>query len=100
VTTAEFEPTPDSQVTTRVVVSGLISVASIANFKRSVARITGVSSIGVSSGPDGDFVFTVSHEVGLALARQIESMSAFDSHVDAESDGEIQVSAHDRDAVG
>ena len=97
---ADFDATPDTQVSTRVVVSGLISVASIANFKRSVARIAGVWSIGVSSGPDGDFVFTVSHDGSLALAREIESMSAFESHIDSEADGEIKVSAHDRDAVG
>ena len=97
---ADFAATPDAQASTRVVVSGLISVASIANFKRSVARITGVWSIGVSSGPDGDFVFTVSHDASLALAREIESMSAFESHIDGEAEGEIKVTAHDRDAVG
>jgi hypothetical protein len=96
----EFDATPDAQVSSRVVVSGLVSVASIANFKRSVARIAGVWSIGVSSGPDGEFVFTVSHDGGLALAREIESMPAFESHVDGDADGEIKVSAHDRDAVG
>jgi hypothetical protein len=95
-----FDATPGAQASTRVVVAGLISVASIANFKRSLARIPGVWSIGVSSGPEGDFVFTVSHDGSLALSREIESISAFESQVTSESDDEIQVSAHDRDAVG
>jgi hypothetical protein len=96
----EVDATAEAQVTTRVIVAGLISVASIANFKRSLGRIPGIWSIGVSSGPDGDFVFTVSHAGGLALSREIESMAAFESQVTSEADGEIQVSAHDRDAVG
>jgi hypothetical protein len=95
-----FDAGRDAQATARVVVAGLVSVASIANFKRSLARIAGVRSIGVSSGPDGDFVFSVSHDAGVALSNEIVAMSAFESQVTGESDGEIQVSAHDRDAVG
>jgi hypothetical protein len=94
-----FEATPGDQVTTKVVVAGLVSVASIANFKRSLARISGVWSIGVSSGPNGEFVFTVNHDGGLALPREIEAIGAFQSQITGESNGEIQVSAHDRDAV-
>jgi hypothetical protein len=96
----EFDAAPDAHVTTRVVVAGLISVASIANFKRSLGRIQGVSSIGVSSGPDGNFVFTVSHVGGLPLSREVASLAAFDSRVTSEADGELQVTAHERDAVG
>ncbi len=90
----------DAQATTRLLVVGLVSVASIANFKRSLGRIAGVWSIGVSSGPDGEFVFTVSHDAGLALANEIVSMPNFESHISGESDGEIQVSAQDRDMAG
>ena len=96
---AEFNATPDSATSTRVVVAGLISVASIANFKRSLARIPGIWSIGVSSGPDGEFVFTVSHKESLSLATEIGAMSAFESEITGEAEGEITVSAHDRDAV-
>jgi hypothetical protein len=83
-----------------VIVAGLVSVASIANFKRSLARIGGVRSIGVASGPNGDFVFTVSHDAGLALSVPIVSMAGFETQVTGESDGEITVLAHDRDAGG
>ncbi len=96
---AEFDASSASQTSTRVVVSGLISVASIANFKRSLARVPGIWSIGVSSGPDGDFVFTVSHNDSLGLAHEIQAMTAFESQITGESEGEITVSAHDRDAV-
>ena len=46
---------------TRVIVTGLVSVASIASFKRHLGRVAGVQSVGVSSGPDGEFVFAVGH---------------------------------------
>ena len=55
--------------TTRVVVTGLVSVASIAGFKRQLSRVTGVQSVGVSSGPDGEFLFSVSHDAGIVLRR-------------------------------
>ena len=42
-------------------VTGLVSVASIAGFKRHLSRVAGVQSVGVSSGPDGEFVFAVTH---------------------------------------
>ena len=62
------EPIADGgQSMSRVVVLGLVSVASIATFKRSLGRVPGISTIGVASGPDGEFVFTVSHEAGFGL---------------------------------
>jgi hypothetical protein len=99
-TAAGFDASPESATSTRVVVAGLISVASIANFKRSLARIPGIWSIGVSSGPDGEFVFTVSHNESLNLASEIGTMSAFESQITSETAEEIKVSAHDRDAAG
>ena len=101
ITELDAAPTaPDLTTTTRVVVTRLVSVASIANFKRSLARIGGVWSIGVASGPDGEFVFIVSHDAGVQLSTAIVSMPGFESQITGESDGEIQVSAQDRDAAG
>ena len=82
-----------------MVVTGLVSVASIANFKRSLGRVSGVWSIGVSSGPDGEFIFMISHSGSLALSSEIASLAGFDSRITSESDGEILVSAQDRDAA-
>ena len=86
------------RVTTRVVVLGLVSVASIATFKRSLGRVPGVSAIGVASGPDGEFVFTVSHDSGFGLADAIGGLPGFDAHVTAESADGLEVAAHDPDA--
>ena len=91
-------PASGERVTARVVVLGLVSVASIATFKRSLGRVAGVSAIGVASGPDGEFVFTVSHDAGLGLAEAIVALPGFDAHITAESADGLEVAAHDPDA--
>ena len=58
----DAQGTDEPAVTTRVVVTGLVSVASIASFKRHLGRLAGVGHVGVSSGPDAEFVFAVSHD--------------------------------------
>jgi hypothetical protein len=95
-----FENVPSADLaSTRIVVSGLVSVANIANFKRSLSRTAGVSTIGVASGPDGDFVFTVGHTLGSALTASIVGLSGFDIQLTGESDEAITVVAQDRDAT-
>jgi hypothetical protein len=89
------EPAPTENATTRVVVTGLVSVASIAGFKRNLARVSGVRSVGVSSGPDGEFVFAVTHDSGLALADGITSLPGFSARVTNEAPGELTVAARD-----
>jgi hypothetical protein len=85
------------QATTRVVVLGLVSVASIATFKRTLGRVTGISAIGVASGPDGEFVFTVSHDAGFGLADAITALPGFEARVTAETAEGLEVAAHDPD---
>jgi hypothetical protein len=96
------EPDGDRQsgdrISTRVVVRGLVSVASIATFKRSLGRVAGVSAIGVASGPDGEFVFTVSHDSSLNLGEAISGLPGFDARIGAESPDGLEVSAHDPDS--
>jgi uncharacterized protein YukE len=84
---------------TRVIVAGLVSVANIANFKRSLARTAGVSTIAVASGPDGEFVFTIGHSLGAALSASIAALPGFNIQLTGESDDAIQVAAQDRDAT-
>ena len=79
-------------------VTGLVSVASIATFKRSLGRVPGVSTIGVASGPDGEFVFTVSHDSGIRLGDAIVALPGFEARVTAETSGGLEVAAHDPDA--
>ena len=75
--------------------SGLVSVASIASFKRHMGRVTGVQSVGVSSGPDGEFVFTVHHDDGVNLREVVPSLPGFRARVTNAADGVISVAAHD-----
>ncbi|MEA2619605.1 MAG: hypothetical protein QOC97_378 [Chloroflexota bacterium] len=96
VETAETAPEA-VQATTRVVVLGLVSVASIATFKRTLGRVTGISAIGVASGPDGEFVFTVSHDAGLGLGDAITALPGFEARVTAETAEGLEVAAHDPD---
>jgi hypothetical protein len=85
---------------TQVVVVGLVSVASIATFKRQLGRLPGVKNVGVSSGPDGEFIFTVGHGPEISLGALIQTLPAFQARVVSERDGVLNVSAHDPEAEG
>ena len=82
-------------VATRVVVVGLVSVASIAGFKRHLGRVAGVQSVGVSSGPDGEFVFVVNHGPDVPLRDAIATLPGFGARVTGESDEGVMVTAKD-----
>jgi hypothetical protein len=85
---------------TQVVVVGLVSVASIATFKRQLGRLPGVKNVGVSSGPDGEFIFTVGHGSETSLSSLIPTLPAFQARVVSEREGVLNVSAHDPEAEG
>jgi hypothetical protein len=85
---------------TQVVVVGLVSVASIAQFKRQLGRLPGVKNVGVSSGPDGEFIFTVGHSAETTLNSLIPTLPAFQARVVNEREGVLNVSAHDPEAEG
>jgi hypothetical protein len=89
----------DARTTTRVVVLGLVSVASIASFKRDLGRTQGVAAIGVASGPDGEFVFTVTHDEKLDLADTITSLPGYDANINSQTENGLEISAHDPDAA-
>ncbi|MDP9482192.1 MAG: hypothetical protein M3P84_03110 [Chloroflexota bacterium] len=93
-------PAPKAAATSQVVVTGLVSVASIASFKRHIGRITGVQSVGVSSGPDGEFVFKVAHAGDVVLADAIPSLPGFEARVTGTGDGVVNVSARDPESEG
>lgn len=90
-------PESGERLVTRVSVVGLVSVASIASFKRSLGRAAGVSGIRVASGPDGEFVFTVEHDAGLALGDAITALPGFEARVTGQADGTLDIAAHDPD---
>ena len=85
---------------TRVVVTGLVSVASIAGFKRQLSRVPGVLSVGVSSGPDGEFLFAVTHDSTIVLRDAVTTLPGFGARVTAEGEGELTVTAKDPEAEG
>jgi hypothetical protein len=80
---------------TQVVVVGLVSVASIASFKRHLGRLAGVQSVGVSSGPDGEFLFAVNHSADLNLRDAVPGLPSFQARVTGSGDGVLNVTAHD-----
>jgi hypothetical protein len=86
--------------TTQVVVTGLVSVASIASFKRHLGRLAGVQAVGVASGPGGEFVFHVTHSPDVSFREVIPSMPGFGARVTGSGDGVVSVAARDPEAEG
>lgn len=82
-------------IVTQVVTTGLVSVASIASFKRHLGRLAGVAHVGVSSGPDGEFVFAVEHDPTTPLRDLIPTVPGFAARVVGVGEGTLQVSARD-----
>jgi hypothetical protein len=87
--------TETAAAATQVVVVGLVSVASIASFKRHLGRLPGVLSVGVSSGPEGEFVFAVSHGADVVLREAVPSLPTFQARVTDATEGIVHVTAHD-----
>jgi hypothetical protein len=79
-------PAGDEQ--TRVVVSGLTSVAGISAFKGSLGRVPGVASVSVSTGADDDFVFAVAHAPSTDLRRSVPEFPGFSAQMTVD-DGEL-----------
>ncbi len=82
-------------VTTQLVVTGLVSVASIASFKRHVGRLPGVAHVGVSSGPDGEFLFSVEHDPETSVRDLVPTLPGFGARVVGTGEGIVHVSAQD-----
>ena len=80
--------------------TGLVSVASIASFKRHLGRLQGVQSVGVSSGPDGEFVFSVNHNEDVSLRDVVPTLPGFQARISNAGDGVVNVAAHDPESEG
>ena len=81
--------------TTRVSVSGLVSVAGIASFKRHLSTLVGVRSVSVNSSHDGGFLFSVEHEPSLQLAMLVTRFPGFTARIVSAEGDSIVVVAHD-----
>ncbi len=90
----------DEERMTQVIVSGLVSVASIASFKRHLGRLPGVKGVAVASGPEGEFVFNVTHRADLSFRDAIPTMPGFAARVSGTGDGVVNVTARDPEAEG
>ena len=86
-------------VTSQLAVVGLVSVASIAGFKRALARTHGVRSVTVASGPSGDFVFTVSHDPETDLRSIVPALDGFAAVVTDDADGVLTITASDPEST-
>ena len=74
---------------------GLVSVASIAGFKRGLAKAPGIRSVAVASGPNGDFIFTVGHEAETDIRATVTALEGFAAVITGEADGAVTVTASD-----
>jgi hypothetical protein len=82
-------------VRTQVAVVGLVSVASIATFKRTLSRVQGVHGVQVSSGPDGEFLFNVAHDDSLDMPTAVAGVQGFEVEILESGPGIVSCKAVD-----
>jgi hypothetical protein len=80
---------------TRLLVSGLGSVAGISALKGALGQLPGVHAVSVSSGDRGEFVFAVNHDPGIDLASGVASLPGFGARITDATDDGITVVAHE-----
>ena len=86
-------------VTSQLAVVGLVSVASIAGFKRALARTHGIRSVTVASGPSGDFVFSINHDPETDLRSIVPALDGFAASITGDADGVLTATASDPDGT-
>jgi len=89
------DASPDGVGHSRLLVSGLTSVAGISAFKGAVGQLPGVRSVSVSSGERGVFIFTVSHESDTDIAEAVSSLTNFAVRITEASDESVSITAHE-----
>ena len=80
---------------TRLLVSGLGSVAGISALKGALGQLPGVHTVSVTSGERGEFVFAITHDPGLDLATGVASLPGFAARITDATDDGITVVAHE-----
>ena len=92
-------PAADAPTTTRMTVAaiGLVSVASVSNFKRLLSRVDGIHAVQVSSGPQGEFIFSLTGDRGLDLEAAVCALPGFQVELRGASETAVDVVAHDLD---
>ena len=86
---------PADASATRLLVSGLGSVAGISALKGALGQLPGVHAVSVSSGERGEFVFAITHDPGLDLATGVSNLPGFAARITGATDDGITVVAHE-----
>ncbi len=79
----------------RVVVTGLTTVATISMFKGRLSSITGVHAVGVTAGDRGSFVFAVQHDRSVALRDEVATMPGFNIAVTGDEGSTIHATVQE-----
>ena len=80
---------------TRLLVSGLASVAGISALKGALGQLPGVHAVSVSSGEQGEFVFAINHDPGVDLATGVAGLPGFAARITDATDDGFTVVAHE-----
>lgn len=86
---------PSGRMRMTVGAVGLISVASVSAFKRMLSRVDGIHAVQVSSGPQGEFVFSLTCDAGMDLAAAVCALPGFDVELRSTAEDGITVVARD-----
>ena len=85
----------ENGASSKLLVSGLTSVAGISAFKGAIGGLPGVRSVSVSTGERGVFVYTVNHEPETDIAAAIGALSAFAVEITEATGDSLRVTAHE-----
>lgn len=85
----------ESGASSKLLVTGLTSVAGISAFKGAIGGLPGVRSVSVSTGERGVFIYTVNHEPETDIAAAIGDLSAFAVRITEATGDSLSVTAHE-----
>jgi hypothetical protein len=88
----------DGSAHSRLLVSGLTSVAAISAFKGAVAQLAGVRSVSVSSGERGVFIFDVSHDPVVDIAPAVNELTGFSVRINDATADTLNITVHEEAA--
>jgi hypothetical protein len=92
----ESASSADEETTSsKLLVSGLSSVAGISAFKGAIGGLPGVRSVSVSTGERGVFIYTVNHEPATDIGAAVADLSAFSVRITEASGDSLSLTAHE-----
>jgi hypothetical protein len=85
----------DSGASSKLLVSGLTSVAGISAFKGAIGGLPGVRSVSVSTGEHGVFIYTVNHEPETDIGAAIGNLTAIGVQITEGTGDSLSVTAQE-----